>query len=103
MLPYKFIFNSRQEVHTFLTSLILYLLVLAPILRADRYYVDDWGRALLGYSKWADDGRPFADFLMRFLGGRPPLVDFSPLPQLFAIVVLSYLSVLISRKFGLRV
>jgi hypothetical protein len=38
---------------------------------------------------------------MRILGGHPPLVDFSPLPQIGAIAVLSYLSVLVARKFKL--
>jgi hypothetical protein len=102
LLP-KSIFNSRQELHTFLISLLFYFLIVFPILIADRYYVDDWGHALLGYSKWAEDGRPFTDFLMRILGGRLPLVDFSPLPQIGTIVVLSYLSVLIARKLELRV
>jgi len=95
------IFNHRRELRTFLVSLFLYSLILAPILRADRYYVDDWGHALLGYSQWANDGRPLTDLLMRILGGHPPLVDFSPLPQIGAIAVLSYLSVLVARKFKL--
>ena len=95
------IFNNRRELRTFLISLLLYSLILVPILRADRYYVDDWGHALLGYSQWANDGRPLTDFLMRILGGHPPLVDFSPLPQIGAIAVLSYLSVLVARKFKL--
>jgi hypothetical protein len=101
MLSGRSIFSNRQELYTFLAALILYFFVLVPIVLADRYYVDDWGRALLGYSKWGDDGRPFADFLMRVVGGQPPLVDFSPLPQFGAILVLSYLSVLIARKFRL--
>jgi hypothetical protein len=95
------IFNNRRELRTFLVSLLLHSLILAPILRADRYYVDDWGHALLGYSQWANDGRPLTDLLMRILGGHPPLVDFSPLPQIGAIAVLSYLSVLVARKFKL--
>ena len=95
------IFNNRRELRTFLVSLLLYSLILVPILRADRYYVDDWGHALLGYSHWAHDGRPLTDLLMRILGGHSPLVDFSPLPQIGTVAVLSYLSVLVARKFKL--
>jgi len=69
-------FNDRRELRTFLVSLLLYSLILAPILMANRYYVDDWGHAILGYSQWANDGRPLTDLLMRILCGHTPLVDF---------------------------
>jgi hypothetical protein len=90
---------ERTDWRTFFSTLALYALVLLPILIADRYHVDDWGRAVLGYSNWSNDGRPLAELVMVGAALGRPLVDFSPIPQIAAIVSLSGLSVLVSRKF----
>jgi hypothetical protein len=90
---------ERTDWRTFFLTLALYALVLLPILIADRYHVDDWGRAVLGYSNWSNDGRPLAELVMVGAALGKPLVDFSPIPQIAAIASLSGLSVLVSRKF----
>jgi hypothetical protein len=87
---------------TFFFALTLYALVLLPILIADRYHVDDWGRAVLGYSDWSKDGRPLTELVMVGAALGKPLVDFSPIPQIAAIACYACLSVLVSRKFGIR-
>ena len=92
---------GRTDRRTFLYALVLYTLVLIPILIADRYNVDDWGRVVLGYSNWDRDGRPLAEFVMDSLALGKPIIDFSPLCQIAAILSLSSISVFLSRKYAI--
>ena len=62
--------------NTFVVSFLLYALILLPILITDRYNVDDWGRTVIGYLNWGQNGRPLADVVMTTLGLGRPLVDF---------------------------
>jgi Glucosyl transferase GtrII len=91
-----------DEKRTFTISLVLYALVLFPLLIADRYNVDDWGRSVRGYLNWRKDGRPLTDLVIRVLDLGNPLLDFSPICQIGTIVCLSWLSALIARKFEIR-
>ncbi|MEO7326818.1 MAG: glucosyltransferase domain-containing protein [Dokdonella sp.] len=77
-----------------------FLLILLPILRADRYCNDDILRALDGNWGWNTDGRLFTNFLMRLLEfGAVRVVDIAPLPQLLAIAVLACFGVLVARRY----
>jgi hypothetical protein len=91
-----------DEKRTFTISLVFYALVLFPLLIADRYNVDDWGRSVRGYLNWRKDGRPLTDLIIRMLDLGKPLVDFSPICQIGTIVCLSWLSAVIARKFEVR-
>jgi hypothetical protein len=91
-----------DEKRTFTISLVLYALVLFPLLIADRYNVDDWGRSVRGYLNWRKDGRPLTDLIISTLDLGKPLVDFSPICQIGTIVCLSWLSAVIARKFEIR-
>lgn len=86
----------------FLASLLLNSIVLYPILHADRFYVDDLGRAMSGYTGWTGDGRPLTTLVMQTLNIGTPLTDISPLPQLLAMLLLACCAVLVARKFGIR-
>ena len=88
-----------DEKRTFIISLFLYTLVLLPILIADRYNLDDWDRSVLGYVNWGRNGRPLTDVVMGVLSMGKPLVDFSPICQIGAIICLSWLSAVVARKF----
>lgn len=90
-----------DEKTTFTISLVLYSFVLLPILIADRYHVDDWGRSGLGYTNWGLDGRPLTDLIVTTLDLGKPLVDFSPICQIGAMVCLSWLSIVVARKFDI--
>jgi hypothetical protein len=92
------VLKSHQK-STFFISLVLYTLLLLPILIADRYHVDDWGRSVLGYLNWGLDGRPLTDVIISTLDLGKPLVDFSPICQIASIVCLSWLSTIVARKF----
>jgi hypothetical protein len=91
---------SKQDQQTIGWVFLLYLGVLFPLLIADRYHVDDWGRAVLGYFNWTNDGRPWADWLMRALDQGAPFTDFSPLPQLFAFALLGLTAALVGKRLG---
>ncbi|MFC5743114.1 glucosyltransferase domain-containing protein [Dyella tabacisoli] len=79
------------------------LLVLYPILRADRYNNDDLMRALWGPYIWIDNGRPLSALVMRALEfNAAQLVDISPLPQLLAIALLAWTGVLIAQRYAIR-
>jgi hypothetical protein len=88
---------------TFIALFVLYLLlILYPILRADRYYSDDLVRALDGFYGWDLNGRHLSMLVMRLLQfNLRHLVDISPLPQLGAIAVLAGIGVLIARRYAI--
>jgi hypothetical protein len=93
---------SGDERSTFYISLLLYALLLLPILIADRYNIDDWGRSVFGYLHWANNGRPLTDLIVRTLDLGTPLADFSPTCQIGSIICLAWLSAVVARKFAIR-
>ncbi len=92
--------DNDRDVFLILSG--LYLLILYPILRADRYYNDDLKRALIGHQSWDAAGRPLTTLLMRLLQcyGRA-MVDISPLTQLGAVAALAWIGVLIARRYAI--
>lgn len=96
--------SVARDRHTFFISLtLLLLLVLFPILRADRYYSDDVTRAITGFYGWDANGRHLAMLVMRLLQfNLRHLVDISPLPQIGAIAVLAATSVLMARRYRIE-
>jgi len=87
---------------TILFALLL-LLVLLPILRADRYFSDDVARAITGFYGWDLNGRQLTTLVMRLLQfNLSQLVDISPLPQILAIAVLATTGALIARRYRIE-
>lgn len=87
----------------FTLLLALYVLILYPILRANRYYMDDLKRALIGHTGWDSNGRPLTTLLMKLLQCYDSaLVDLSPLIQIGAVVVLAWVGVMIARRHAIR-
>ncbi len=74
-------------------------LYIFPILLANRYYIDDLGRGLYGYSRWKLDGRPLANVLMQILNFGKPLLDLSPITQILSIFVLSISLTFYANKY----
>ncbi|CAM3359362.1 Glucosyltransferase GtrII-like protein [Bordetella sputigena] len=92
--------TSRQKV--FIAALLLYgLAIFYPILHADRFYIDDLGRARTGYLGWTTDGRPLANVLVETLNLGTPISDLTPLPQLLAALLLAYLAVTVAKRFDI--
>ena len=71
---------------TFITLLAISFIYAYPIIFSDRFYIDDLGRSLLGYTRWGNNGRPLADILMTLISFGYPLIDISPLPQLLSLI-----------------
>ncbi|MGA9335710.1 MAG: glucosyltransferase domain-containing protein [Rudaea sp.] len=79
------------------------LLILGPILLADRYCNDDLIRVLHGNYGWNNNGRLLTNFVMRVLQlGSSRLIDIFPLPQLIAIAVLAWIGVLIAQRYRIH-
>ncbi len=92
--------DPRRNGRVFPILLALYVPILYPILRADRYYNDDLKRSLLGRQSWDATGRPLTNLLMRALQCYDyAMVDISPFTQLAAIAVLAWIGVLIARRY----
>lgn len=91
--------RDRSCRSIFIAALLLYGVVIWPILHADRFYIDDLGRASTGYLGWTADGRPLANVVMEAFNLGTPLTDLSPLPQLASLLLLAMLAVLVSRRF----
>lgn len=82
-------FGSAHYRAAFRTLLIAGLIYALPVILVERYYVDDLGRALFGYTGWSSGGRPLADALFALVSFGTPIADISPLPQLLAVACLS--------------
>lgn len=67
---------------------VIFIFIL-PIILANQFYVDDIGRATVGYTKWGVDGRPVADIVMSVLNLSSRMVDLAPLPIILAAVLLA--------------
>jgi hypothetical protein len=90
---------SRQKV--FIAASLLYGLAIYPILHADRFYIDDLGRARTGYLGWTTDGRPLSNLVVETLNLGAPISDLTPLPQLLAVLLLAWLAVTLAKKFAI--
>jgi hypothetical protein len=92
----------RWNKSLFLVALLLNSIVSYCILHADRLYVDDLGRVHSGYTGWTGDGRPLTTLIMGALNMGTPLTDLTPLPQILAVLLLSWCALLVARKFEIR-
>jgi len=96
-------FLARGERHALALLLAMYWVLLYPILRADRYYIDDLKRSLMGRTGWDSNGRWLTTLLMKLLQCYDhALVDISPFPQIAAIGVLACAGALIKRRYAIR-
>lgn len=68
---------------------IFCILFVMPIIIANVYYIDDLGRATIGYTRWGIDGRPLSDLLMTIINLNPHITDISPFPLIISCLILS--------------
>ena len=83
----------------FLWLFLLYTFSLLALLRANYYYVDDLGRALLGIHGWLDWSRYVTEWLSFLVQPTPKLTDVSPLPQLLAVALMALAGLLVIYTF----
>ncbi len=83
----------------FLWLSLLYAIALLSLLRANYYYVDDLGRALLGIHGWLDWSRYVTEWLSFLVQPTAMLTDVSPLPQLLAVALMALAGLLVIFSF----
>jgi len=78
-------FQINKNKISCLIFLVMGMIYVSPVILADRYYVDDLNRAVLGYTWWALNGRPLADVVMSALSFSSSISDVSPLTQILGV------------------
>ncbi|EKN7827025.1 glucosyltransferase domain-containing protein, partial [Escherichia coli] len=78
---------------------IIILVLVAPIILANIYYIDDIGRSTLGYRLWLEDGRPLSDLFISILMFSGTMVDISPAPLIVACTMLSWVFYRFNSEF----
>ena len=81
--------KENEKYLLFAITIFFYYTYTSPIINADRFYIDDLGRSIIGYTNWSINGRPLADAIMLLLSFGYPLVDISPIPLVIGLVILS--------------
>ena len=89
--------NMNMNKTPFITFCVASIVYLFPIIKADRYFIDDYNRAFLGYLSWSDNGRPLADLVMSLLNFNTVISDISPLTQIIGVASLAFVLLLIMR------
>lgn len=92
-----FFSDMRDRIFSryFVALFLLYLAGIFAILRANRLYLDDLGRALYGYADWIESARPLSELLSYIFYLGPVTVDASPLSQILAAALLALASLLL--------
>ncbi len=87
--------RKRFVSRYFAALFLMYLMGLFSILRANRLYLDDLGRALYGYADWVEAARPLTELLSFIFYLGPTTVDASPLSQILAAALLALASLIL--------
>ncbi|MCD7820390.1 MAG: glucosyltransferase domain-containing protein [Lachnospiraceae bacterium] len=90
----------QNASRAFAAVLILYLLAISAILRADVDYLDDMRRIANGIPGWEDCSRYLSNFLSQILNTNSYLADISPLTQIIAVLLISAASVIVLCTFS---
>lgn len=81
--------SMKVYILPFVILAIIFSLGISSILRANFYYIDDFGRAYAGYTGWEHYSRFLAVYLSNFIHADNYLMDISPLPQLIAVLIMA--------------
>lgn len=80
-----------------LSIAILYVL---PIILANTYYLDDMGRAILGYS-WGHDGRFIASLVAKLLSLQDIVISFYPFSIILSAIIIFISGTILAVTLGL--
>jgi len=87
--------NFRSFRKPALLLLIVYLLGILTIIRANFSYKDDVWRAAAGSRQWLNGSRYVSEIFSIFVHGDTNLTDISPIPQLLAILIVTASSIVL--------
>ena len=95
--------NFKKSVYFkyFIIFLIIYIVALIPLFRANFNYIDDLGRTFSGYRSFGFS-RYMSDFLSQFIHGSGYITDISPYTQLIAIVFISLASTIVIKLLTMQ-
>ena len=79
----------------FAILLIMYMIGIWAIIRANFYYIDDMGRSNWGYRSYEPFSRYLSNFLSVFVHGGKHMTDVSPLTQLLAMALIAVAGIII--------
>ncbi|HEX5999926.1 MAG TPA: glucosyltransferase domain-containing protein [Hyphomicrobiaceae bacterium] len=82
-------------------AIICLLICYLPLIDVRYYFLDDMGRAMVGFG-YTYTGRPLVDILLSALTQGLPFNDVSPAPQLLGVVALALAATLLGDCFGIR-
>lgn len=89
--------DKKQFFKYFFCFLIIFLLGIYSLIRANFNYIDDLGRTHKGYRGWQNFSRYISNILSVFIHTGTYLADISPLPQIIAVIFLSISGILLLR------
>lgn len=85
--------ENRFLLKPFLVIFVIYLLGISALLLAGVHYADDVARTTYGYAGWAGFSRYITTVVSHGLHGDWYLTNIAPWPQLLALVVLAFASI----------
>lgn len=92
--------NKKSLVYYFITTFIIYLIALTPLIRANFNYADDSIRNLTGERGWENYSRYLNNFLSTIIHPNRFLTDISPFPLILSIIVLCLSSMILIYKIS---
>ncbi|HDX6601363.1 TPA: hypothetical protein RPS29_004279, partial [Escherichia coli] len=90
---------TQEEKKAISISLLIGLVYSLPLILWGGFYIDDMARAIGGQTGWSVNGRPLADLTFNILNFFAVNGDSSPMPQLMACAVMSYVMFVTWKKF----
>lgn len=92
-----------KNMRIFIYYLLLYSLFFLPFLLINYQFIDDLDRTVTGVYGWTgESGRILTDVLIMFLNFGKGVLDLSPLPQILAIITMSWSSSIFFQLCRLR-
>ncbi|MCD8325396.1 MAG: glucosyltransferase domain-containing protein [Lachnospiraceae bacterium] len=96
----KGILQYQNIQKAFAALLVIYLLAISAILRADINYLDDMRRIANGFPGWEDCSRYLSNILSQLIGTNSYMADISPLTQIIAVFFLAIASLIVIMTFA---
>ena len=82
----SFIMYLKRNGYTYaITLAILYSL---PLIIGNVFYIDDISRNIAGYARWADNGRPLAEWIIKGMSFGGKVINISPMPLLLSMLTM---------------
>ena len=92
----------KEKMKSIVIMMILFMLEISAIIRANFLFNDDLARNIEGYAGNAFDSRYLADWISKLTNGNNYITDITPLTQIMACFFLAIAVVIIFSVIGKR-